>query len=487
MFTTLWLSCLLCGQSAPAQSGESQPVSASAIVAALEESVEDSIASARESVVAISRIRRGEGGDRTAAVKGRATPNPVEFRPMAGFADPLSPDFQSFDNGSGVVIGPQGQILTAFHVVQGADSIVVRAANRQEFYAEIIAADPRSDLAVIVPKSGDPMFGRPPTLKPIKLGISEKLRQGSFVVALGNPYNAAKDGKPSAAFGIVSNQARRLDLNLEDPIAGAGRQLRHLPTLLQLDTKLNLGMSGGAVVNMKGELVGLTTTGGTPQGFDAQAGYAIPIDPLSRRAIAALMDGKAVEYGFLGVSLSPGGSNTINQVSPKTPASKAGLMQMDEIVSVGDMEVSDGDGLVLAVNALPVDAPVKIVVRRQGKILEKELRLARFPVSGEVIATNKPPAWRGMSVDFSYVPDFGPRRDEARVQIFTGPAKDIEGIIVTDVEPDSPAAGKIQPGTLIVSVDGKAVRTPAEFREIVKDLKGTVRLVTMDGPVEISE
>jgi serine protease Do len=485
MHSALWLTCLLCGQISAEPNPADRPVNAAAVVAALEMAVEDSISQARDSVVAISRIRR-ENSDRTNAVKGRATPNPVDIRPMAGFGDPMSPDFQSFDNGSGVVIGEQGQIVTAFHVVQGADSIYVRAADRQEFYAEIIAADPRSDLAVIVPRASDPAFGRPPRLKPIRLGQSEKLNQGSFVVAMGNPFNAAKDGKPSAAFGIVSNRARRLDLNLEDSNSGAGRQLRHLPTLLQLDAKLNLGMSGGAVVNMKGELVGITTSGGTPQGFDAQAGYAIPIDPLSRRAIAALKDGRAVEYGFLGVSLSPAGSNAVNNVTPKTPAAKAGLMQLDEIVSVGEMEVSDGDGLVLAVNALPVDTPVEIVVRRQGKMMKKQVRLARFPVMGEVIATNKPEPWRGVEVDFSYLANFGLRR-ELPAPVFIRPTDELEGVIVTEVAPDSPAFGKLAVGAMIVSVEGKAVRSPAEFRTVVQNLKGTVRLVTIDGPVEIGD
>jgi S1-C subfamily serine protease len=485
MYPALWLSCLLCAQVAPESPTFEPSARAREIVAALESVVADSVDQARDSVVAISRSRRAES-DRTSAVKGRAAPNPMDFRPMAGFVDPMSPDFQSFDNGSGVVIGAQGQILTAFHVVQGADAIFVRAADRQEFYAEIIAADPRSDLAVLMPKLSGPQFTAPPKLKPIRMGQSEKLRQGSFVVALGNPFNAAKDGKPSAAFGIVSNRSRRLDLNLEDGSSGTGRQLKHLPTLLQLDSKLNLGMSGGAVVNMNGELVGISTSGGTPQGFDAQAGYAIPIDGLSRRVIAALMDGRAAEYGFLGVSLSPGGSNAITQVTPNTPAAKAGLVQLDEIVSVGGIEVDDGDSLVLAVNELPVDAPVKIVVRRQNKMLEKEVRLARFPVSGEVIATNKPAPWRGIEVDFSYLINFGPRR-EFQAPVFRNPADEIEGVIVTEVDPESPAFGKLTIGSLIVSVDGKAVKSPSEFRDVVKSLKGPVRLVTLDGPVEIPE
>lgn len=484
MFTALWLSCLLCGQSANEARPIERPANAAALVEALETVVEDSIEKARESVVAISRIRYANN-DKTLAIRGKAVINNPNLRQFPEFGDPMSQDFQSFDNGSGVVIGEEGQILTAFHVVQGSDSIFVRSPNRQEFYAEIIAADPRSDLAVIVPKIKDPESPKP-RLKPIRLGFAENLKQGSFVLALGNPFNAARDGKPSAAFGIVSNRSRRLDLILEDTNARSTRQLRHLPTLLQLDSKLNLGMSGGAVVNLKGELVGITTTGGTPQGFDAQAGYAIPVDPLTRRAITALMDGRAVEYGFLGVSLSQTGNNMVQNVEPKTPAAKADLKPLDEIVSIGDMEVEDGDGLVLAINAMPVDTPVEITVRRQKMVMKKLVRLARFPVVGEVIATNKPEAWRGIDVDFSYVARFLPR-NEAQGPIFIRDNDDAEGVLVTEVAADSPAFGKLQVGSLITSVNGNPVRSPAEFRSAVVNLKGKVQIQTPNGPIEISD
>ena len=151
MLACFWLSCLLVGQ-VPAAPEPAKPVIDSrAIVNALETAVADSIENAQESVVAISPIRRN-AGTITNAVRGKTVPVGADFRPMAGVFDPMSQDFQSFDYGSGVVIGTEGQILTAFHVVQGADMILVRAANRQEFYAEVIASDPRSDLAVIVPK-----------------------------------------------------------------------------------------------------------------------------------------------------------------------------------------------------------------------------------------------------------------------------------------------------------------------------------------------
>ena len=147
MLAYIWLSCYLIGQ-IPAAPVAATAIDKKAIVSALESVVADSIEMAQESVVAISPIRR-TGGSVTNAVKGKTAPIAADFRPMTGVFDPMSQDFQSFDYGSGVVIGPQGQILTAFHIVQGSDLILVRAAKHQEFYAEVIASDPRSDLAVI--------------------------------------------------------------------------------------------------------------------------------------------------------------------------------------------------------------------------------------------------------------------------------------------------------------------------------------------------
>ena len=120
---------------------------------------------------------------------------------------------------------------------------------------------------------------------------------------MGNPFNAAQDGKPSASWGILSNVARKVEPEQDDDVDVPRRlSFPNYPTLLQLDSKLNLGMSGGAVVNMKGELVGLTTMAASPAGFDAMAGYAIPMDRIGRRAVETLKQGKEIEYGFLGIS-----------------------------------------------------------------------------------------------------------------------------------------------------------------------------------------
>ncbi len=227
-------------------------LSPSDVVAALETAVADAIARAEFSVVAIARTK-GENGDVTTAIRGR-NPAPVNTDPRTlshqGNFAPGRGEYVSFDFGSGVVVGEHGEILTTLHVVKGAERIEVRAVDRQYFEAEIIAADPRSDLAVIVPRQIPGVA--PPRLRPIALGDAHDLRRGTFLVALGNPFNAAHDGKPSASWGILSNVARRLEPSIEDSQMRKF-QLRHYPTLLQLDAKLNLGMSGGAVINLRSE------------------------------------------------------------------------------------------------------------------------------------------------------------------------------------------------------------------------------------------
>lgn len=461
------------------------------ITAALEETVGDAIQAASESVVAISRFKKREGTSTTNAVRDKAVQaDPRQIPNNAGFIANQFEDVQSFDYAAGVVIGENGEMVTTFHSIQGADRIAVRAAGRLQFDAEIIAADPRSDLAIIMPTraSLDALKIR---LKPLKIGQAEKIRRGSFLVALGNPFNAALDGQPSSAFGILSNNARRLDLTL-DETTSTGRQLRHLPTLMQLDSKLNLGMSGGAVVNMNGELVGITTTGGNPQGFDAQAGYAIPMDILGRRAISTLIRGEEVEYGFLGVSLATNGSNVIQGVSPGTPAARAGLIQGDQIVKIGEIPVTDGDQLVLAVNSFPVETPLKITYRRTlfneakpAPLVEAQLRLAKFPVGGEVIATNKPQPWRGLEVDYPSVMIQGNPLGELPTLRSIPP--DSDGVIVTHINAGSPALGLMKPGELITSVNGQRINGPRQFRQIVKDLKGPVRIKTQDAEFELND
>ncbi|APW64055.1 trypsin-like peptidase domain-containing protein [Paludisphaera borealis] len=378
-----------------------------------------------------------------------------------------------------MVVGDEGQILTAFHVVKGARGLIVRATDRQVFEAEVIAADPRSDLAVIAPISTPGL--EKPKLKPIPLGDAGALRKGSFLVVLGNPFNAARDGKASASWGILSNVSRRIDQDIDDVsfTRRAPLQLPNYPTLLQLDAKLNLGMSGGAVVNMKGELVGLTTMASSPAGFDAMAGYAIPMDRMGRRAVETLKKGKEIEYGLLGVRPHLQSTNRVETVAPNSPAALGDLQRNDEIIGVNGTPVFDFDSLILAIGAYSVGDSIRLLVRRDGQEIEKPIVLAKFPVDGEVIATTQPPAWRGLRVDYLSTLNARP----AGIDLVDAlPA----GVVVREIEPDSPAArAGLKKWQIIRQVGDQPVVDPAQFAKAVADLNGPVTLLTDQGPIVV--
>jgi S1-C subfamily serine protease len=366
-----------------------------------------------------------------------------------------------------------------YHVVKGARELRVRAIGQKEFEAEIIAADPRSDLAVIAPVEGD--TNDLPRLKPIALGDAGSLRKGAFLIALGNSFNAARDdGKPSASWGILSNVARKLELDVDDfgPRPRTGRLVNY-PTLLQLDSKLNLGMSGGAVINLKGELVGLTTMAASPAGFDAMAGYAIPMDKLGRRAVLTLKEGREIEYGLLGIRADNNFSNRVGEVSTNSPAALGDLQNGDEIIEVNGTPVSNFDTLVLAVNVYSAGEAVRLKVRRRDETIERTVILAKVPVEGDVIATNRPKPWRGMRVDYLSTLNFA-----------TFPPALIEpgssGVVVADVAEGSPAAAAgIKRGQVIRKVAAKGVASPRDFIQAVTSLEGPVTLETDLGPVTV--
>jgi serine protease Do len=481
MISVVFSSCLvLAWAGPPSQEPKGPAASPVDVVAALETAISDAIARAEPSVVAIHRFK-GENSTETTAVRGRKNPAVTRRSIFEGGRAPRVDDLESlisFDFGSGVVVGDQGQIVTMYHVVKGARELVVRAADRQLFRAEVIAADPRSDLAVIAPIEGDAADS--PKLKPIPIGDAAKLRKGAFLIALGNSFNAARDGKPSASWGILSNIARKLDSTDFDEMTTPRRQSRLLdhPTLLQLDAKLNLGMSGGAVINIKGELVGLTTMAASPAGFDVMAGYAVPMDRMGRRAVETLKEGKEIEYGLLGIQPELH-TNRVRDTTPNSPAGQGLILVNDEIIAVNDAPVFDFDSLILAVNAYSAGDAVRLKIRRGAETIDRTLTLAKYPVEGEVIVTNRPKPWRGLRVDYTSINSFRPfLRDSLETAQ--------PGVVVTDVEEGSPAAAAgIKKGQLIHKVQDKSLRSPREFNEAVATLEGPVTLQTNLGPFTV--
>jgi serine protease Do len=461
--------------------GTDQP-SGLAILAAVEEAVVGAVAQAEASVVSIGRVAAED------AELARRDGMPLFGMQQLGsqVPDPMDPDYVFNEYGTGVVISESGLVLTNYHVVRQDARHYLTTARRKRFLARIKAADPRYDLAVL--EAVEPPV-RADDFTPIKFGDASQLRKGQFVIALGNPYAIARDGQASATWGIVANLQRKAPPGPERLETGqlAKDTLHHFGTLIQTDARLNLGTSGGALINLQGEMIGLTTSLAAVSGYEQAAGYAIPVDETFKRIVARLCEGMPAEYGLLGIypanleprELAAGLRGVrVNGVWSGGPADAAGVRDGDLIVTVAGEPVYDADGLMLRVGRLAPGSTTTVeVVHADGRRVELRVKLAKFAVRGEAIETAPRPAWRGLLVDYATAVLGGPR-------LFGGPPPLHAPVAVSAVEPDSPAwqAG-LRPGTMISHVFDTRIEEPQAFYQQVSGREGVVRLklVEADG------
>jgi len=249
--------------------------------------------------------------------------------------------------GSGVIVSSDGYIITNDHVVAGADKVEVRLADNRVFTARIIGTDPKSDVAVVkIEATGLPA---------IPIGESSKLRIGSFVLAVGNPFGLGQ----TVTMGIVSALGR------------SGLGITDYENFIQTDAAINPGNSGGALVNMQGELVGINTAGKSLSDSASGLGFAIPVNEMKTVAEALIKDGKIV-HPTLGVSARSvsnaiASGAQIANVKVGSPAEKGGMLENDVVVKIGDRSVADANEFVVAVRNLTIgkEAPVEVV--RDGR------------------------------------------------------------------------------------------------------------------------
>lgn len=434
--------------------------------AAMEEAMVQAIAQSERSIVAIARMRRA-GDDRADFASspfsqlGRSAPRPGEA------------EFIPNDYATGVIVGASGLILTAHHVLRDNSDYWVTTSDHKTYPVKrVVGADPRSDLAVLQIEAQD--------LPTIKFGDATKLKKGSIVIALGNPYAIARDGQASASWGIVANLRRK-----DGPWPAAPDQpnrptLHQYGWLIQTDAKLNLGTSGGALVNLRGEMVGLTLSLAAAMGYEQAAGWALPVDETFLRAVNTLKQGGEVEYGFLGIQLPPSydadarftlGAR-VSQVIEGSPADRFGLKQGDLITHVNDEPIFDSDGLLLNVGKLPPESSVKLTIERDEQVKTITIgALSKNWVAGKKVITRLAPVWRGMRVD--YVTASERYREWSRQH-----ALDANGaVVITDVAENSPAWREgLRPDMLISHVGSQRVTTPREFHTAVADQQGAVKL-----------
>ena len=366
--------------------------------------------------------------------------------------------------GSGVILNTNGYIITNYHVVDGADRIRVRIKDDEPGVlrdAKVIGTDRETDLAVI---KIEPPKDRP--LSPAKLGDSDKMNQGDWVLAVGSPFGLEN----SVTAGIVSAIGRNIN---------PGRQFQ---SFIQTDAAINPGNSGGPLVNMNGEVIGINTAIFT-QSFGYQGvGFAMPSNTV--RDVYDQLTGPQhrVSRGSIGVQFSAQASPavarvygvkagvTISEVIAGKPAEKAGLQTGDTITAVNGKPVKSGDELVSIISAVKPGNKVEITYVRNGQEKQTAVtvkdRTELFEERTEEAEDNgdhpdATPSKLGLTVRALT------REQADRLNIADG-----KGVIVTEVKPDSFADDiQMQPGYVIVQVNRQPVNSEEDFRKITSQLK----------------
>jgi serine protease Do len=354
--------------------------------------------------------------------------------------------------GSGVIISPDGYIATNAHVVDGATEVRVTLHDRRILKAKVIGKDTLTDLAVVKVDAAD--------LPSISWGDSGKLMPGQTVLAFGSPFGLSG----TLTRGIVSA------LDRQNPYRDDARKPGGY---IQTDAAINPGNSGGPLVNAHGELVGINTFIISNSGSFAGAGFAIP-SQLVRATTTSLIKNGKVEHGYLGISMNdvtPENAHFFNlkdadgaivaQVTPSSPASKAGLKAGDVIRELNGRKIENGSDLQVAVSEDTPGTQIKLGILRDGNPLTIDITVGQFDGKKNLVAANdasngdSPKAGKlGLAVSNL--------DDQARQQLNI--PDNVKGAVVQTVRPGSPAedAG-LQPGDVILEVNRKATASADQF------------------------
>jgi serine protease Do len=348
--------------------------------------------------------------------------------------------------GSGVIATRDGYILTNNHVVDGADEVKVALQDGREFTAKVIGRDPKTDVAVIKIDAKD--------LPAVPMADSERVEVGDVVLAIGNPFGIGQ----TVTTGIVSATGRggAVGLDYED--------------FIQTDAAINPGNSGGALVDSEGRLIGINTAILSRSGGNQGIGFAIPVD-LARDVMEQLVSEGHVTRGYLGVliqdvtpalakefKLKEAHGALIGEVTPKSPAEKAGLKDGDVILDFNGKEVTDSRHLKLEVARAKPGESVPVKVLRDGATKTFEVTVKELPGNEQIAKNDHGNSDDNGTLNGVTVADL----DSNARQQFDLPA-DVKGVVVTEVDPNSASAESgLKPGDVIQEINRKSVRTADE-------------------------
>ena len=350
--------------------------------------------------------------------------------------------------GSGVIISTDGYIITNNHVVENADSINIRLTNFEEYEAEIIGRDSKTDLALLKIAAKNP-------LPAVKLGDSEKLRVGDWVLAIGNPFGFEQ----TVTAGIVSGKGRSL---------GSGPY----ENFIQTDASINPGNSGGPLFNLAGEMVGINTAIYTRGGGNIGIGFAIPVN-MAKNIVEQLREHGTVTRGWLGVMIQhvtpelarhlklerPIGA-LVGEVNPAGPAAASGIRAGDVIISYDGREITQMSMVPTLVAQTTPGTRVPVVVVRQGERMTLTVTIGKLDEDEEVVAKGAREAEERLGLA---VQELTP--EVARSLGIRHP----EGVLIAGVEPGSAAAeAGLRRGEVIVEVNQQPVKNLEQYAEMIE-------------------
>ena len=360
--------------------------------------------------------------------------------------------------GSGVIVSQDGLILTNNHVIDKASEIRVKLSDGREFKGTLVGADPRSDVAVIR------LEGKPTGLQALSLADSDRLRLGEVVLAIGSPFGLSQ----SVSMGIVSAKGRA-DVHIAD-----------YEDFIQTDAAVNPGNSGGALVNLRGELVGVNTAIASSSGGSQGIGFAIPSN-MARPIMESLLKNGKFTRGWLGIGLQEmdadlrkhfgsgvaAGGVLVNSVEPNSPAAKSGLQRGDVIGRIGDVPMDSARRLRNFIGLRSPGTRLSADLLRDGKPMRLEVTLGEAPDSSAKAAISG--GLDGLTV--------APLDEQSRRR-FEIPAIVPSGVVVADIASDSPAAASgLQPGDVILEVTRQPIRSVDDFHKVMKSTKGPLLLL----------
>jgi serine protease Do len=376
--------------------------------------------------------------------------------------------------GSGFIISPDGYILTNHHVVEGTTRLTVGLSDGGRMDAEVIGTDPAIDLALI---KIDP---RGKSLPVLPLGDSDKLRVGEWVVAIGNPL----DLEHTVTVGVVSAKGRDI-----------GMAEFQLARLIQTDAAINFGNSGGPLLDSQGRVVGINTAiirgaGNLSSPIVQGIGFAVPINE-AKRAAEQLRATGSVQRGYLGISMVPAGVTDaareslkvpdengviIESVVPDGPAGKAGLREDDVIRKVDGEAIKDNNDLLNRIATRKPGEKVAVDVLRDGKTVHATVALGVRPPRGGLQPGDsgdsgdaEPGEAEGIGIK---VEGMTTRTREEIAQRMGLDAQDLQGVVVTEVDIDSPASDEgLEPGVVVTAVNNRAIGGIADWNDAVRELK----------------